>query len=99
VAALVATLVIQAFYLVGGDLARAGLGARLFLGLSFVALLVGLFAVFDLVYLLSAKQHLVFRPIGPEAQRTHSPWFQLVARFGPVITVALGILAGYTVFT
>jgi hypothetical protein len=95
----IGVLVVQAFRLLGGDLASAALGVKLFLALSFVALLVGLLAIFDLVYLLGTHQHVVFQPLVPEEQRARPAWFQIAARFGPVVTVALGIVAGYTVFT
>jgi hypothetical protein len=90
--------VLQAFQFLGGRLSAAGFGALLFLGLSFVSLLAGLFAVFDLAYLLMTGNHLVFRPFGPR-RRPSPAWLPLVALWGPLVAIVLGIVSGYTVFT
>ena len=65
VAALAGFAVLRAFQFLGGSLSAAGFGVWLFLALSFVSLLAGLFAVFDLVYLLGTGYHLLFRPLRP----------------------------------
>ncbi len=94
VAAIVGFGVLKAFELLGGSVSRSGFGALLFLALSFVSLLGGLFAVFDLVYLLSTGNHLLFRPL-PGRTGPAPTWLGWL----PLVTTVLGILSGYTVFT
>jgi hypothetical protein len=94
VAALAGFAVLSAFQFLGGSLSAAGFGVWLFLALSFVSLLAGLFATFDLVYLLGTGNHLLFRPFQPGSGQAPA-WLGWL----PLVATVLGIVAGYTIFT
>jgi hypothetical protein len=50
------------------------------------------------VYQLGTGEHLHFSPIAHSTENEHPLFGGVVCTWGPVVTVALGIVIGYTVF-
>jgi hypothetical protein len=59
--------------------------------MSAIALCAALCALWDLVFLLSTGRHLVLKPPVSPPRTGIVVWL-------PVLTIALGVVAGYTVF-